>query len=889
MPNSIMSFASQCSSGFCHALEIFLRKVCPVSLSDHSYTSTTPQLNEGAVTKRSKWGAVMRIGLIGASLCLCLVGLANAGPAKAAIRKDLNVPAEELGSALQVLAKDYDFQVLYRTEIVKDLRTQGAVGSLTSDEALGKVLKGTGLTYKYLDSNTVTIMPAPGGAAAGAADQAPSDLSNGGGKKSSQDFRVAQVDQGKGSQSAAVGNQTGNAQQTSKNPSVGLEEIVVTAQKREERLIDVPISIAVMTGDELQKRNISSIDDLSFSVPGLSIASSGENRRITLRGVSNAFPNGSTSLIGMYLDEADVTSGTAAQLDLRTYDLERIEVLRGPQGTLYGEGSAGGTIRFITKNPVLDRFSMNADVSALFTQDGSPGQRIETMLNTPLIDGVLGLRIAGTFEHDGGWIDQPSADRKDINGQNLAEVRVKGLWQPSSEFTASAMALIHRNDESVSSGEDADGNYTQIAGITTTPRVVDDFDVYNLTLSYEFAFAKLLSATSYTKQNRDTTDYSYTLPDFGPPPAQPLGVYLGLSAVDAKTLTEELRLTSTGLGAWQWTIGSLYRHFRFNDDGNFNLEFPGPSPATLSPTLPAQQDSLSKSWSAFGDTSYQLTERLRVGAGVRYFQDDEQYVTSPTDEQSGRFHSIDPRAYLELKMSDDINLYGSAAKGFRSGGFNALDQPSFGPESVWTYEIGTKTALRASHLSVNAALFFSRYQDYQISGNLLPPNPPLNIYSNAGNAHIKGVEAEGSWQPDSLWSLSLSGDYISSEFVQISATSTAYQVGDPLDLFPRYTVTGSLQREFNWNDRAGFLRLDYSRQGRETFRNRSIGPWYYSESDIINMLNLNSELRMNGNLSLGLFAQNLLNDRGYTDPFSIERGAARSRPRTLGIRFGVTF
>ena len=177
-------------SGLDHLCKKNFRKVCPFCFRNRSSTPTTPQLKEGAVTKRSNWGSVMKIGLIGATLCLCLVGISHAQTAHASIRKTTNIPAEELGAALQTVAKDYDFQILYRTEIVKDLRTQGAVGSLSSDEVLTKVLSGTGLTYKYLDPSTVTIMQAP----AGAADQSASDASNGGGKKSSQDFRVAQVD-----------------------------------------------------------------------------------------------------------------------------------------------------------------------------------------------------------------------------------------------------------------------------------------------------------------------------------------------------------------------------------------------------------------------------------------------------------------------------------------------------------------------------------------------------------------------------------------------------------------------------------------------------------------------------------------------------------------------
>ncbi len=200
------------------------------------------------------WGAPVRIIVIAAAGCLCLVGLADADNANAAIRKPVNIPAEDLGPALQALATDYDFQVLYRTEIVKDLHTRGAVGSLTSDEALGKLLGGTGLTYKYLDDKTVTIVPSASGAGATVDptnQPAPArDATTGGGKKTSPDFRLAQVDQGASSRTssaAGVDNSSargGAAAQTSSGAQiVRLEEIVVTAQKRQENLLDTPMSV----------------------------------------------------------------------------------------------------------------------------------------------------------------------------------------------------------------------------------------------------------------------------------------------------------------------------------------------------------------------------------------------------------------------------------------------------------------------------------------------------------------------------------------------------------------------------------------------------------------------------------------------------------------------
>jgi iron complex outermembrane receptor protein len=577
-----------------------------------------------------------------------------------------------------------------------------------------------------------------------------------------------------------------------------------------------------------------------------------------------------------------------AQLDLSTYDLDRVEVLRGPQGTLYGEGSAGGTIHFITKNPVLDRFGMDADVAALFTQDGAPGQRVETVVNVPLIDNVLGIRIAGVFDHEGGWIDQPAADRKNFNEEDKTDVRAKALWQPTAQWSVNAMADIHRNDASSNSGEDANGNYTQAFGLTTTPRLEDRFDIYNLTSSYDFDVARLLSSTSYVKQDKIMTNYGYALP-IEQPPAPAFEVDLIPFSNDARILTEELRLASDGSGPWQWTAGGFYRRFQFEQSQTYLFGLPGPPPAQ---SFSSATSSLSKSWAAFGDTSYRLADRLTLGAGLRYFHDSQDF-SNGSSLQSTDFHSLNPRAYIQYKISDDLNVYTSAAKGFRSGGFNnAQGEPSYGPESVWTEELGTKMSLFEGHLSADVAIFYSDYTNYQITG-VSPQGPPgLPITSNGGNARVKGVEWDLSWQPLVDWTLSANGDYVDSYFYKVGVTSPDHAVGDPLDFVPKYALTFSAQRDFRLVGRSAFARLDFNEQGRQTFRLRNVAgptPWFFSESDVIHMLNFNSRLQWNDNLSLGVFAQNLLNNRGLIDPFAIESTATRSRPRTLGVQFSVKF
>lgn len=672
-----------------------------------------------------------------------------------------------------------------------------------------------------------------------------------------------------------------------------LTEVVVTAQKREERLKDVPISIVAITADELRDRQITSLEDLPYAVPDLSYASAGNSHYLEIRGISDIV--GASSLIGIYIDDADVTLGGAATVQANpvTYDLQRVEVLRGPQGTLYGEGSAGGTVRFITNNPNLNAFAFNADVAAMQTKDGGPSQRVNSMLNIPLIDGQLGLRIAGTFEHDGGWIDQPAANLTDINDQNLTNVRFKGLWQPDAQFSVNTMVIINRDDRGMDfSDAGAPGQFTQEFGLTATPRVKNDYNLYSVTAAYDFSIARISNTTSYLQESAPQWNVPAFFPTT-PPPYPPDSVYdylVPLQYISDHLLTDELRLTSVAAGPWHWTVGGFFRKYTDQVDSPVNYYgLPGPPSAPLPAPYAASQETWYRSWSAFADTSYQFWERLTLGAGVRSFQETQHfhdYVALTV--QDGDFHSVDPRAYAQFKLTQDVNVYASAAKGFRSGGFNAFDQPRYDPEDVWTYELGSKMTLLDNRIDMDADVFWSNYSNYQT----FAPLPGLELVSaiqNVGHARIKGIEANIGWQPLTHWRFEARGDYLDARFTAINATSTAYLPGDPVDLVPRYQFTVSPQYDFTWLGRKVVSRLDYSQQGPETYRNRSSGSFYENESDIIHMLNFNTSLHWSENLTFGVFARNLLNDQGFTNPYSLIGNGVRPRPRTLGVEFNTSF
>jgi iron complex outermembrane recepter protein len=671
-----------------------------------------------------------------------------------------------------------------------------------------------------------------------------------------------------------------------------LNEIVVTAQKREEVLKDVPISLVVVSADELNDRHITSLEDLPSAVPGLSYASAGNSHYIQIRGISDIV--GSNSTIGMYIDDADVTLGGAAsaQINPVTYDLERVEVLRGPQGTLYGDGSSGGTIRFITKNPQLNHFSFDADVEAMFTEDGGPSQRINAMINVPLIEGQLGIRVASTFERDGGWINEPAADQENINAQNLTNVRLKALWLPSSQLTVSGMAIVNRDERGMDfSDSNSPSTFTQVFGLTTVPKAKNDYELYDLTVAYDFSsVARLTNTLGYLRLSAPQFAVSaFFLTAADSPPAETFNYYVAEQDIQDTLLTDEMRLTSTGSGPWKWTLGGFFRRYTDAVDAPENyFDFPG-VPGTLPAPYGSSQQLASKSWSLFGDTSYLIGERLTIGAGVRGFRETQHFNDYlAMTAQEGDFHSVDPRFYAQFKLTDEINLYTSAAKGFRSGGFNSFSQPSYDPENVWSYELGTKMAFPESRIEVNADIFYSDYKNYQTFAPL-PGAQLVSAIQNVGQGRIRGVEGDVSWRPAAHWRLQARGDFLDAKFIEINSTSTAYLPGDRIDLVPEYQFTLSAENDSTWLGKKITSRVDYSQQGPETYRNRTSGDFYHDESDTIQMLSFHTRLNWNDNLSFTVFAQNLLNDQGFTNPYAILGNGVRSRPRTIGVGFSTAF
>lgn len=806
---------------------------------------------------------------------LCILSLSARG-ATLDSQVTVRIAAQPLENALLQLAEQASLQLVLNPQIVKSRSAPALAGKMSIREALNRLLQNTGLIFRWSGDHTVTIAPPSDFKAA--SEEGLSGMAGAEPGLSSRADPRQTGPEGEYERDAPAGSTpTDGASSWGRNGLSMLEEVVVTAQKRAQRLIDVPESITALTGEELSQAGIHTILSLSYAVPSLVVDDTGGGyQRYFIRGVGNG--NGATSLVGVYLDDADITNNGNTQLDIDMTDLNRIEVLKGPQGTLYGDGSAGGTIRYITNDPDLTVFSAYGDLRLYGTRFGTPSQVISAVVNAPLLKDTLGLRMVGTYGNIGGWVDQPAAGRTNINNQHLRDVRVKGLWRPSTALAVKALVEVHRNDGN-GSEISADANYNLALAVypkAATP-FASKFDIYNLTASYSLRSVNLLSSTTYfDSATHGVLGLEYAVAF----PPTPLFQFLNNPDIRNDTsFSQEIRATSRASSRVHWVAGAFFKHQTLGYTTDYEYSFGGPVLGSAS----AIDNEGSKSASVFGDGSYRITDRLSVGAGARYFHDDRTEYDGIL-YRSGSFHSFDPRLYASYALSRNVHFYANVADGFRSGGFNGgygVPESTFAPEKVRSYEVGNKMSLLGGRLNTDLALFFTRYGNYQIYVNT--PNG-IGELENGGTAHIRGVDWSAQWRATEQLSLAVNGSVTRSRFVSIAPGEITVQVGDPVDYTADYTARASAIYTFDPGANApAFVRMDYSQVGPEHTTDRGEGgPPILVRSDIIHMLDARVGLRVS-TWTVALFATNLLNENGNEDPGSAFGVGARPRPRTVGI------
>jgi outer membrane receptor protein involved in Fe transport len=518
-------------------------------------------------------------------------------------------------------------------------------------------------------------------------------------------------------------------------PSDELTEIVVTAEKRESTVQKTPISITAISGVDLQAQGLSDMTAVAQQVPGVSFKTSGPGQtEFEMRGLTST--GGESPTVGFYLDDAVLTPAAMAQngktvIDPSLFDLNRVEVLRGPQGTLYGAGSMGGTIKLVTNQPDPKALAANVELIGSDTANGGDFNHTENlMVNIPLIQDVVALRVVGTDKFIDGWIDRKvlnsfpaevngstargdvagapvAEDNRHSNAEHLQAGRAALLIQPNDRFSIT-LGFMHQSltQDGPNTIDSPPLTETHYQPFDVAEPFEDKFDLYTLTGKYNFDSFQLVSASAYwARQQNQTQDISEAMQDyiggfFGPPAAWPFsssatvteggGTFFGLGQGTiteddyTRQFSEELRLASTGSGPLQWLVGGYYSSFgatshvySFYPDtaDGFNADFGTTNLADNHRKVDIDQ------YAAFGEVSYMLPDNFKASLGARYYQYHSNSVTSVSGVSANgtsnplfglaQNSGVTPKLDLAYIPDDNTTVYGTMSKGFRPGGPNS--------------------------------------------------------------------------------------------------------------------------------------------------------------------------------------------------------------------------
>ncbi len=556
---------------------------------------------------------------------------------------------------------------------------------------------------------------------------------------------------------------------------VTLGEIVVTAQKRSERLIETPQSVTALGAEDLSKLVATQFTDFANIVPGLQFTTQGAGTsQISLRGVTTGADVGPT--VGIYVDDVPYGSSSAfangvrRALDVGLFDLDRIEVLRGPQGTLYGASSMGGVLKYVMRTPSLTEMSGNAQLGLSDTGHGGTSYDGSATLNAPLVQDKVAVRASGYYSRDGGFSDNVATGQKDVDRGKVYGGRVELYAKPTEDFTVRLTGFaqnIRRDGTGYSSytlaGDRVTGALDQSHPLAEPFR--NDFRLVSGTLAYDFGGATLSSISSYQSNKAfQTTDGSAV---YAPLLNLLFGIPAQAAGIDelARTgkFTQEVRLASESGKPIEWLVGGFYTREKslLRQFGNVYGAGLVALPVNLAD---ARLRSTYREYALFGDITWHLTDAFDLTGGVRYAHNKQAFeqnasgllVTSGPRRTSGEGVTT-YLANARYRFSKHATVYARFATGYRPGGPNFLViDPSTGlpgapdtyaSDSLDSYEIGFKAETADRSFGIDLSAFYIDWKNIQ----LLSQVAGVSTYLNAGGAHIKGSELTLTARPSRRW------------------------------------------------------------------------------------------------------------------------------------------
>ncbi|MGH7025335.1 MAG: TonB-dependent receptor [Caulobacteraceae bacterium] len=740
----------------------------------------------------------------------------------------------------------------------------------------------------------------------------------------------------------AASAQTATPPNAGQGAATSLQEVVVTAEKRTEQLKNVPMSVSALPGAALEKLHVMDFGDLAAFVPGLSLVSSDPGvTRLTLRG-QNAGGDGST--VAVYVDESPFGSsnallnGAILTSDFDTWDLARTEVLRGPQGTLYGANSEGGLIKFVTNPPVLGNYSAAIEATGESMAHGQLGGDIRGMANLAWGD-IVALRVDAFNQAIPGYVDDPLSGQRYVNQGQRYGGRASLLFKPTDNFSIRLTALGQWLNTNGSSQVDIDPVTLQpVHGDLTQERYYPEpstfrYENYNGTINWDLGPVNLVSTTSYgvmdTARQVDGTSATYvpaSLVDgvYSPPVSlggllsgifgEQLGAYENNNAY-LKKFTQEIRLSSPASDRWEWQLGAYYTH----EDGDLAQALnafliPGGASAGLPALEIVSLTSTYQEWAGFGDLTYHFNSSFDLQIGGRYSANKQSgteslagllvATTNFTTPSSGHVFtwSVAPRWHVNANTL----VYARVATGFRPGGPNVLPPGTpasvpreYGADNTINYEIGVRSTQFEGRLSIDVAAFYVDWNNIQ----LLEYVDNTGVDANGGKARSDGVEWTFGLAPVRGLRFNWTGAYTDAVLTSPASAVNAYP-GDPLPYAPKWST--SLDGEYDWpmfGNYNGFVGATWSYVGSRStdFASGPTSPEFPDQPEAAGQVVLPSyntfAVRLgleNDRYSVQLWGKNLGDTRGINSYESsgapgFAGEAAYIEPRTFGITLAAKF
>jgi iron complex outermembrane receptor protein len=706
------------------------------------------------------------------------------------------------------------------------------------------------------------------------------------------------------------------AQQVAGEPAASETEIVVTAQKRTERLQDVPLSITAFSERSIEQQGITSIDDYATRSAGVRLSRDGTQATISMRGIASSTNAETTSATaGIYIDDYPIydTWFRFSSPDLRIFDVERIEVLRGPQGTLYGATSLSGSVRILTNKPDLSAVGAKFEGTLSTTDGGGTNYAVNGMVNVPLSTDKLGLRAVGYYRSDSGYVDAPArGNLKNVDDRKTYGGRIYLSAQPTETLNLLA-SLFYQHD---AQDDNSATYYSPPPG-----RTIDEYNsvlpnitrsellVASLVANQEIGDGNLTLSGTYAENSSrnwfDATPFTTAL-------GLPVPTYQ-IQPSDSDTKIFEARYTSAATGSFRYILGAYYnsRYRVLYQTAQQPALIPFYGTGNIYDVYAAQR---ATEIAAFGEGTLAFAEKWEATIGLRVFKNDYSFqsnvtglfnsFTAPltpsvTDIDNGQT-DYTPRISISYKPSAAINIYATASKGYRFGltnynsGANGGTPLAYKSDVLWNYEAGIKASLWGGRGTFNTTAYYIDWKDIQLSFR----NANGQAYvTNAGDARSYGIESEFAFRPSPAFEMNAAFSLGDSELTK----------DNPGILRRAASIRGpAVLGVFKGDDLPGSQ--SFSGSGGAQYNIRDIGPGdAYIRADVVYVGSSYVDFTKEGSLKIGdyttvnlrvgyrtdkfeltAFADNLFNSRGIVnavpnaDLVGFTDAAYRVRPRTLG-------